>query len=41
MSLAVLAIVMPHFGAPRVSGDEPFELILTHDQRLCSPRERG
>ena len=28
-------------GFPRVSGDEPWDLLMKHDPVLFSPRERG
>ena len=32
---------LPPISFPRVSGDEPWDLLMRHDPVLFSPRERG
>ena len=41
MSRAVGVGCLFHDGFPRVSGDEPPRLDVTHQYRVFSPRERG
>ena len=41
MSPTWTGLSMRWTGFPRVSGDEPWDLLMNHDPVLFSPRERG